>query len=69
MLLYLLVLRITGSTVGDRPMLVAAVLLVLVGLQFVLFGLSAELAVRDRNTGRVDEPTLLTDRRPPADRE
>ncbi|MCC2335695.1 glycosyltransferase family 2 protein [Cellulomonas wangsupingiae] len=55
MLLYLLALRLSGATVGDRPMLLAAVLLVLGGLQFFLFGLSAELGVRHRNGRRADE--------------
>ncbi len=49
MLLYLLVLRVAGQSVGDRPMLVAAVLLVVVGVQLVLFGLHAELTVYLRN--------------------
>ncbi len=55
MLLYLLALRIGGQQIGDRPMLVAAVLLVVVGVQLVLFGLHAELTVYLRNRDRVHE--------------
>lgn len=52
MLLYLLVLRIGGERIGDRPLLVAAVLLVVVGVQLVLFGLASELLVYLRNRDR-----------------
>ena len=45
MLMWLLLERIRGLAVGVRPMLLAGVLLVLVGLQLVLFGLLAELLV------------------------
>ena len=48
MLALLLVERLTGQTVGDRPMLIAGVLLVVVGLQLFLFGLLAELIVYSR---------------------
>lgn len=40
---------VTGATIGDRPLLLAGVLLVLVGLQLLLFGLLAELIVHARN--------------------
>lgn len=49
MLGYLLVERILGETVGDRPLLMAGVLLVVVGLQLLLFGLLAELIVYTRH--------------------
>lgn len=48
MLVYLLVQRILGASVGERPMLIAGVLLVVVGLQVLLFGLLAELIVYTR---------------------
>jgi len=52
MLLYLLILRIAGQQVGDRPMLIAAVLLVVVGVQLAVFGLLSELIVYLRNRDR-----------------
>lgn len=57
MLLYLLVLRLAGQQVGNRPMLIAAVLLVVVGVQLVLFGLHAELIVYLRNRDRHAAPS------------
>lgn len=50
MLGYLLVERIQGETVGGRPLLMAGVLLVVVGLQLLLFGLLAELVVYTRQS-------------------
>ncbi len=47
-LVYLTVLRLMGSTIGDRPALIAGVLLVVVGVQLLLFGLLAELVVYNR---------------------
>lgn len=51
-LAYLAGLKLTGEAIGGRPLLVAAVLLVTVGLQLVLFGLLAELVVHARNVNR-----------------
>jgi glycosyltransferase involved in cell wall biosynthesis len=48
---YLTVLKLTGHGIGDRPLLIAGVLLALVGLQLILFGLLAELIVYVRNAG------------------
>jgi len=45
---YLGVEWLTGHAIGERPMLLVAVLLVVVGIQLVLFGLSAELTVHAR---------------------
>ena len=42
---YLLVIRLSGTPIGGRPLLSLAVLLLVVGLQLVLFGLLAELVV------------------------
>lgn len=40
-----------GHSIGDRPLLLLGVLLVLVGVQFVMFGLLAELMIsRDRDS-------------------
>ena len=51
MLGYLTALKISGQAIGDRPLLLAGVLLVMVGLQMALFGLLAELMVHARNRG------------------
>lgn len=40
---------VAGAAIGDRPLLIAGVLLVMVGLQLTLFGLLAELVVNARN--------------------
>lgn len=50
-LLYMTGLKLTGATIGDRPLLIAGVLMVMVGLQLTLFGLLAELVVHARNRG------------------
>jgi dolichol-phosphate mannosyltransferase len=51
---WMLVLRIMGERVGDRPALLAGVLLVIVAVQLASFGLIAELLVhlRHRRDGR-----------------
>jgi glycosyltransferase involved in cell wall biosynthesis len=49
---YLLVLKLAGQDLGNRPLLLAGVLLAVVGLQLILFGLLAELIVYARNIGR-----------------
>ena len=51
-LAYLTVLRLFGERIGDRPLLIAGVLLVMVGLQLTLFGFLAELTVHARNLDR-----------------
>jgi glycosyltransferase involved in cell wall biosynthesis len=47
---YLFVLKVSGEIIGNRPLLIAGVLLSLVGLQLILFGLLAELIVYVRNS-------------------
>jgi glycosyltransferase involved in cell wall biosynthesis len=55
-LAYLTVLKLTGEAIGGRPLLLAGVLLVVVGIQLQLFGLLAELIVFARpRRRRVDE--------------
>lgn len=45
-LVYLTLLKLfTGATIGDRPLLMLGVLMVIVGVQFLLFGLLAELII------------------------
>ena len=51
-LAYLLALKIAGETIGDRPLLLAGILLFLAGLQLVLFGFIAELIVYGRHRDR-----------------
>lgn len=53
---YLTVLWIGGEAIGDRPLLIAGVLLVVVGLQLLLFGLLAELIVYTRQRDRQSPP-------------
>ncbi len=48
---YLTVVKAMGEPIGDRPLLIAGVLMVLVGLQLTLFGLLAEMVVHARNRG------------------
>jgi glycosyltransferase involved in cell wall biosynthesis len=49
---YLFVQKVSGEAIGGRPLLIAAVVLALGGLQLVLFGLLAELVVYVRHRGR-----------------
>ena len=51
-LTYLLVQKVSGEAIGGRPLLIVAATAVLVGVQFVLFGLLAELNVYSRNRER-----------------
>jgi glycosyltransferase involved in cell wall biosynthesis len=51
-LAYLFVEKLSGAAIGGRPLLIAAVVLALGGLQLVLFGLLAELQVYSRQRER-----------------
>jgi glycosyltransferase involved in cell wall biosynthesis len=51
-LTYLFTQKLAGEAIGGRPLLIAAVVLVLGGLQLVLFGLLAELVVYSRQRDR-----------------
>jgi glycosyltransferase involved in cell wall biosynthesis len=51
-LAYLFVEKLSGEAIGGRPLLIAAVVLVLGGLQLVLFGLLAELVVYSRHRAK-----------------
>lgn len=44
--IYLTILKLQGQSIGGRPLLILAVLLILVGLQLIFTGLIAELLVR-----------------------
>ena len=50
-LAYLTVVKVLGEPIGDRPLLIAGVLMVMAGLQLTLFGLLAEMVVHARNRG------------------
>jgi glycosyltransferase involved in cell wall biosynthesis len=52
LLAWMLVLRISGERVGDRPALLGGVLLVVVAVQLASLGLLAELLVHLRRPGR-----------------
>jgi glycosyltransferase involved in cell wall biosynthesis len=49
---YLLVDKIRGEAIGGRPLMIAGVVLLLGGMQLVLFGLLAELVVYSRQRQR-----------------
>ncbi|WP_344977954.1 glycosyltransferase family 2 protein [Compostibacter hankyongensis] len=43
---YLLILKLMGNRIGDRPLLILGVILLLGGLQIILFGFLAEILMR-----------------------
>lgn len=49
--LYLLWVKIQGNPIGTRPMLFLAVMLVIVGIQFISFGLLGEMLAREPKEG------------------
>lgn len=49
---YLFAEKVSGAAIGGRPLLIAAVVMALGGLQLVLFGLLAELLVYSRQRDR-----------------
>ena len=51
-LAYLLVLKLVGVDIGNRPLLITGVLLALVGLQLITTGLIAEMLTRLRSRGQ-----------------
>ena len=51
-LAYLLVLKLFGMDIGNRPLLITGVLLALVGLQLITTGLVAEMLTRLRSRGQ-----------------
>jgi dolichol-phosphate mannosyltransferase len=44
--LYLLVLKIQGERIGDRPLLILGVILLLAGLLLLLFGIQTDIMMR-----------------------
>ena len=59
---YMSVLRFTGEGIGDRPLLLLAVLLILVGIQFLTIGLVSEMVQRHHLRSRVDEAAARVER-------
>jgi dolichol-phosphate mannosyltransferase len=59
LLLWMLADKIGGHAIGNRPALIAGVLLVLVGLQFASLGLLAELIV-NRTRGPATRPVVAS---------
>ncbi len=49
---YLTIEKIAGESIGDRPLLLLGVLLIVVGIQFVTFGLLAQMIVAMREEDR-----------------
>jgi hypothetical protein len=49
--IYLLVEKIQGNAIGGRPLLILGVMLVIVGIQFVSFGLLGEMMAREPREG------------------
>lgn len=52
---YLSVLRFLGEGIGQRPLLLLGVLLILVGIQFLTFGLLSEMIQRQHARSREDD--------------
>ena len=55
---YLAVLRFSGEAIGDRPLLLLGVLLIVVGIQLLTFGLLGQMFVvarQERGTARSDD--------------
>jgi glycosyltransferase involved in cell wall biosynthesis len=58
LLAWMAVLRVTGHAVGNRPALLAGVLLVVVAVQMISLGLMAELIVHLRRNANLDDATI-----------
>lgn len=53
--LYLVVEKVLGEAIGDRPLLLLGVLLIVVGVQLVTIGLVSEMIQRNHLRRRIDE--------------
>ncbi|HIC97643.1 MAG TPA: glycosyltransferase [Aquificaceae bacterium] len=61
--LYLTFLKVfTGADIGDRPLLLLGVLLILTGVQFLSTGIIAELLVRTYYESRGEKPYTIEDK-------
>jgi glycosyltransferase involved in cell wall biosynthesis len=65
---YLTIEKIAGEAIGGRPLLLLSVLLIVVGFQFVTFGLISQMlvAMRHERSGRPDWQELPSPREHPA---
>lgn len=69
LLTYLSIIWLLGQPIGGRPLLIISVLFIIVGIQFILFGMIAELIVnlwrrdQDRNLAVAYTPNLTLDAR------
>ena len=52
--LYMTYLRFSGEIIGTRPLLTLGVLLLIIGAQFLFFGLLAEMVSADRFSKELD---------------
>ena len=52
--LYMSYLRFSGEIIGTRPLLMLGVLLLIIGAQFISFGLLAEMVSADRFSRDLD---------------
>ncbi len=57
--LYLTVLKLMGNEIGGRPLLLLGVLLILAGIQFLTFGLMAEIMMRTYYESQNKKPYQL----------
>lgn len=60
--LYLTIAKILGQAIGDRPLLILGVLLIVVGIQLFTIGLVSELIQRGRLRSEEDEAASRIDR-------
>lgn len=59
---YMLILKICGEEIGDRPLLMAGILLILAGLQMLTFGLMAEIQMRTYYESQGKAPYIIRHR-------
>jgi len=59
---YMATIWLLGEPIGSRPLLIAGVLFILVGIQLIVFGLLAELIVYGRNIANHLAPLRTRDR-------
>ena len=52
---YMSVLRFMGESIGNRPLLLLGVLMILVGIQLLTFGLLSEMIQRQHARSRADD--------------
>lgn len=57
--IYLTIEKIGGEAIGDRPLLLLAILLIVVGIQFLTFGLLAQMLVAMRHDRQEDRVEVL----------